>query len=1474
MAKPIKIPEIIRKQSPKKPIYHSASEISLIERQQTSIFDQKPILTQQYLPEGDREPITGSDVEFATRIFEKYDKYYTSYISGNVVTKVQLPTRISSKKLTPVTSSKEQIYFTDSKRLAAEYISKKVEELKEQEKFIDYSTKILKQQFKPKFETSKSIDALQTVTAFDSDKISKQRSLEQSLKHLKYEVDSLISPLTAQTTKLDTYEKQTIKKDIRQTTITGSRTIIDQQLISPKLQKYEEIKMYRDNTQQAIEVTQKSGDLLTTKKQFVSESMLSKTPLPTKQKEQVVGRSIDELSTTANYLETKLKQLQRKKQEEQQIDRQRKIEVKTFTDTLKGPQTILEIKQRDVQLSSEGAKYEIYKVPKPIDTKLDSSEQEDYLSTIKFDLDKKKQKDETISLIKRKKDTKTYETYETEQRIDTSLVSKKKDRILEETISKIKPTPIKKYTSIKSKKISSPIDVELVSREDEQPTFDIYKIPKPTDIALDSYEQPSMISQKLIEIEEEKRQAIESISKIIQTDKKDITYDTTSYDIYKASKPYKKEEYKSEVDLRKRIAVDTISKAIKPEVKKFKSVDQIQHIDFTQEDTISRIQFRDIDLKSKGIDFEIYKIPKATSLSMSSIQQQQQKSTIYKELQTRQKIIQKATYEAVVITVKQGDVITTVKLPEFKKYKPLTPIKPKTEDISYSQMKKSAVEFITKTVKPIMEAEKEDVIFTSYETPLLTTTKIKQMPFKEISYTQIKQQPSVIYGEERPDYFEYDKTVSTIEHQQQVMTKAKLPETIKRKPKKEITYSQIEQPLVYEEKRPQFYEDVMSTIYQQGQVVTKVSLPEIQKIKPLTPIKPIKEQITYTETKKLAAQFISKELHPYIEIEKIEQPKEEEFISTIKHQQQVITKVKLPETIKRKPKKEIIYSQIEQPLVYEEKRPQFYEDVMSTIYQQGQVVTKVSLPEIQKIKPLTPIKPIKEQITYTETKKLAAQFISKQLHPYIEIEKIEQPKQYDEVVSTVKHQQQVMTKVKLPETIKLKPKKKIEQFKEEQAFTSTIKQQPLITRDRPEQQFYDETYISTIEQDQILTKAKPLRDTKKIEAAKFISKTVQPFIEQEEYRPLFVEGHFESRIKQGDVITSVKLPEQAKLVKQFYPKEEIMYSSTKILDSPLVTQTVEKYKQTQIFVSIIQQGQVLTKAKVPEIIKIQPRVPVYPKEEISYTETKKFASQYISKTIAPYVEVEKIEQPKQDFDETVSTIEHQDQIITKVKLPETIKRKPKKEIIYSQVEQQPLVIYEERPQFYEDHVISTVKRQDQVVTKVSLPEIQKIKPLTPIKPLKEQIPYTETKKLAAQFISKELHPYIEIEKIEQPKEEEFISTIKHQDQIITKVKLPETIKRKPKKEILYSQIKQTPLVYEKERPEFYEDHVISTIEQGMTITKVSTPKKVKPIQPKEEVIYSTEKKLASQFISKQLHPYIKIEKIEKPKIETTYCKYF
>ena len=309
------------------------------------------------------------------------------------------------------------------------------------------------------------------------------------------------------------------------------------------------------------------------------------------------------------------------------------------------------------------------------------------------------------------------------------------------------------------------------------------------------------------------------------------------------------------------------------------------------------------------------------------------------------------------------------------------------------------------------------------------------------------------------------------EQQGPVLTQVKLPETIKRKPKKERLYSQIQQmPLVYEEDRPQFYEEshVISTI-QQGQIRTEVSLPDIKRVKPLTPIKP-KERVTYTAEKTLAAQYISKTLQPYIEIEKIEQPKSYETVISTLQQGQVLTKVSLPERaqplVPVKPKEHITYTaektlaaeyisktlhpyieiekieqtkpesckcnpfvddifkidilflfldekQVLQPLKKTDAfRPQIYDETFSTVCLQGQIRTEVQLPDTKRVKPLTPIKP-KEQVTYTAEKTLAAEYISKTLQPYIEVEKIEQPKQFDEVISTIQ-QQQVLTQVRLP----------------------------------------------------------------------------------------------------------------------------------------------------------------------------------------------------------------------------------------------------------------------------------------------------------------------------------------------------------------------------------------------------------------------------------------------------------------------------
>ena len=85
-----------------------------------------------------------------------------------------------------------------------------------------------------------------------------------------------------------------------------------------------------------------------------------------------------------------------------------------------------------------------------------------------------------------------------------------------------------------------------------------------------------------------------------------------------------------------------------------------------------------------------------------------------------------------------------------------------------------------------------------------------------------------------------------------------------------------------------------------------------------------------------------------------------------------------------------------------------------------------------------------------------------------------------------------------------------------------------------------------------------------------------------------------------------------------------------------------------------------------------------------------------------------------------------------------------------------------------------------------------------------------------------------------------------------------------------------PLVYEEERPQFYEEeHVISTVQQGQIRTEVSLPDRARPlvpIKPKEQITYTAEKTLAAEYISKTLHPYIEIEKIERPKPETCKCK--
>ena len=344
---------------------------------------------------------------------------------------------------------------------------------------------------------------------------------------------------------------------------------------------------------------------------------------------------------------------------------------------------------------------------------------------------------------------------------------------------------------------------------------------------------------------------------------------------------------------------------------------------------------------------------------------------------------------------------------------------------------------------------------------------IKRKPKKEVIYSQTEQQP-LVYEEKRPDYFEETHVISTIEQQGQVVTKVSLPETIKRKPKKEVIYSQTEQPLVYEEKRPDYFEEthVISTIEQQGQVVTKVSLPEIQKFKPLTPIKP-KEEVIYTTEKKLASEFISKELHPYIEIERIEQPKQayDETVSIIEHQEQVLTKVKLPETIKRKPKKEILYSQIEQtPLVYEEERPEYYEDthIISKIEQVTQPLKKTVefKPEQQFDETLSTICQQEMVTTKLKAKKEKIYSQIKQL-PYVLEEA--RPQLFDRVVIKCKSGM-IVTQATVPAQIQ-KVKTLVKPKEQEIFFTESIESsvQFISKSIQPIMYEIDEEVIQTVE---------------------------------------------------------------------------------------------------------------------------------------------------------------------------------------------------------------------------------------------------------------------------------------------------------------------------------------------------------------------------------------------------------------------------
>ena len=184
-------------------------------------------------------------------------------------------------------------------------------------------------------------------------------------------------------------------------------------------------------------------------------------------------------------------------------------------------------------------------------------------------------------------------------------------------------------------------------------------------------------------------------------------------------------------------------------------------------------------------------------------------------------------------------------------------------------------------------------------------------------------------------------------------------------------------PLVYEEDRPQFYEEshVISSI-QQGQILTKVTLPE--RAQPLRPVQP-KEKITYTAEKTLAAEYISKTVHPYIEVEKIEQPKSyDKTVSTLFQQKPLITEQR-PE---RPQVFDEIYSQIRKtPYVYEEGKPQVYDRVI-TECRQGLILTRASVPaQIQRTR--TMVKPKEQEIVFTESIESSVQFISKSVQPIV-----------------------------------------------------------------------------------------------------------------------------------------------------------------------------------------------------------------------------------------------------------------------------------------------------------------------------------------------------------------------------------------------------------------------------------------------------------------------------------------------------------
>lgn len=335
-----------------------------------------------------------------------------------------------------------------------------------------------------------------------------------------------------------------------------------------------------------------------------------------------------------------------------------------------------------------------------------------------------------------------------------------------------------------------------------------------------------------------------------------------------------------------------------------------------------------------------------------------------------------------------------------------------------------------------------------------------------------------------------------------------------------------------------------------------------------------------------------------------------------------MTQVKLPETIKRKPKKERLFSQTEQaPLVYEEERPQFYEEeahVVSSV-QQGLVLTKVSLPE--RAKPLVPVKP-KEEVIYTAEKTLAAEYISKTLHPYIEVEKIEQPTTFDETVSTLFQQKALITEQR--------PEKPREVYDE---IYSQIRQTPYVFEEgRP--QAYDRV-ITECRQGLILTRAKvpsqiqrtqtfvkpkeqEIVFTESIESSvQFVSKSVQPIVYEIDEKTIYTVEIFTDNVW---IRKDYKLPKRVTfkdiVEAEQAPKVEIFTDSTGY-ETVIFTKTtplvlteinlsgdftcVEEIEQYDSKLKIRKPKRIVTQFKASPLVCTQ-KSPDSPVETVSYEE--------------------------------------------------------------------------------------------------------------------------------------------------------------------------------------------------------------------------------------------------------------------------------